>query len=157
MNYADFVDLAKLKTSDPLFAVRPGMVLEYWLTAEDACDYPKPNVGESKHYRVQIVEPINNDKVKKDEQAKADHDKQANDQKQDAQDQKEDAERQKQNEATEKKDGESGKGKQQEGDKSGKSKRGPTIRMANRTRPTRADRESSDHSKPSKSRERQVR
>ena len=64
VEYKDFVDLTKLKNpADPLFSVRPGMVLEYWLTAEDACDYSdpnKPNVGESKHYRVQIVEPTNN-------------------------------------------------------------------------------------------------
>lgn len=121
VNYADFVDLAKIKTSDPLFAVRPGMVLEYWLTAEDACDYPKPNVGESKHNRVQIVEPLNNDKVKQDRQQAAENDKQANDQRQDQKNQKEDADRQKKNEEVGKK-GQDSNGQTQggEGDKNEK-------------------------------------
>jgi len=118
VNYEDFVDLAKLKTSDPLVAVRPGMVLEYWLTAEDACDYPGPNVGESKHYRVQIVEPLNNDKVKKEQQEKSEQDKQANDQRQDGQNQKEDADRQKKNEeAGKKSQGSDGQTPGGEGDK----------------------------------------
>ena len=38
-----FVDLAKVRSpADPAFVVRPGMVLEYWLSAKDACDYPDP-------------------------------------------------------------------------------------------------------------------
>ena len=111
VHYEDFVDLAKVKTSDPLFKVRPGMVLEYWLTAEDACDYPKPNVGESKHYKVQIVEPMNNDQAKKDQQQKADEQKQDNDKKQDANNQKEDAKNQQKNAETEKRNGANGSGK----------------------------------------------
>ena len=122
VNYEDFVDLAKLNNpADPLFKMRPGMVLEYWLTAEDACDYPKPNVGESKHYRVQIVEPLNNDKVKQDRQQAAENDKQANDQRQDQKNRKEDADRQKKNEEVGKK-GQDSNGQTQggEGDKNEK-------------------------------------
>jgi hypothetical protein len=97
VEYKDFVDLPKVKNpADALFTVRPGMVLEYWLTAEDACDYPdpnKPNVGESKHYRVQIIDPLHNDQVRKQQQDKAQQDKQDNEKKQDEQNQKEDQKR----------------------------------------------------------------
>ena len=105
VEYKDFVDLQKFNgVGDPLFAIRPGMVLEYWLTAEDACDYPdpaKPNVGESKHYRVQIVEPMDNKQVADQQRAKAANDKQQSDQKQDRENQKQDQQRQAENQKNE--------------------------------------------------------
>ncbi len=98
VDYKDFVDLAKVRSpADPAFVVRPGMVLEYWLSARDACDFPAPNVGESKHYRVQIVDALNNDKVQKDKRDKAQADKSEQQQKQDDQNKKEDEKRQGEN------------------------------------------------------------
>jgi len=95
VDYKDFVDLAKVRSpADPTFVVRPGMVLEYWLSAADACDFPKPNVGESKHYRVQIVDALNNDKVQKENRDKAQAGKSEQQQKQDEQNKKEDDKRQ---------------------------------------------------------------
>ena len=121
VDYKDFVDLTKLKpTDDPLFAVRPGMVLEYWLTAEDACDYPdpnKPNVGESKHYRVQIVEPMNNPPVANQQRTQAANDKKQNDQKQDQTNQAQDQKNQDDNKQKE-------QGNQSGGDGDGKPKDG---------------------------------
>ncbi len=115
VDYKDFVDLTKLKsTDDPLFTVRPGMVLEYWLTAEDACDYPnpnKPNVGESKHYRVQIVEPMNNPPVANQQRAQAANDKQQNDQKQDQKNQAQDQKNQDDNKQKEQSNQSGGDGK----------------------------------------------
>jgi collagen type III alpha len=56
--YKDFVDLRTVQTPDgKLLALQPGMELEYWLEAGDAGDYPKPNVSESKHYRVKLLPP----------------------------------------------------------------------------------------------------
>jgi hypothetical protein len=105
VEYKDFVDLTKLKekVEDPAFTVRPGMVLEYWLTAEDACDFPKPNVGESKHYKVQIVEPLNNDKVQQQEREKAEQEKHDSQQKQDKQQKQEDQKRNEENKKQEQK------------------------------------------------------
>jgi hypothetical protein len=95
VDYKDFVDLAKVRSpADPAFVVRPGMVLEYWLSAKDACDFPAPNVGESKHYRVQIVDALNNDKVQKENRDKAQADKTEQQQKQDEQNKKDDEKRQ---------------------------------------------------------------
>ena len=98
VEYKDFVDLAKVRSpADPTFVVRPGMVLEYWLSARDACDFDKPNVGDSKHYRVQIVEALNNDKVQQQNRDKAQADKKEQQQKQDEQNKKEDEKRQAEN------------------------------------------------------------
>ena len=98
VEYKDFVDLAKVRSpADPTFVVRPGMVLEYWLSARDACDFPTPNIGESKHYRVQIVEALNNDKVQKEQRDKAQADKKEQQQKQDEQNKKDDEKRQEEN------------------------------------------------------------
>ncbi len=98
VDYKDFVDLAKVRSpADPTFVVRPGMVLEYWLSAKDACDFSAPNVGDSKHYRVQIVEALNNDKVQQEKRDKAQSDKNEGQQKQDEQNKKEDEKRQGEN------------------------------------------------------------
>ncbi len=159
VHYADFVDLAKLNNpADPLFKVRPGMVLEYWLTAEDACDFPGPNVGESKHYRVQIVEPLNNDQAKKDQQQEAEKDKQANDQRQDRQDQKEDADRQKKNEETEKKNGQNAGGQSRGGDEGDKPKEGKQDKPGDKGGPSKPDDKGtagSENPKPSDNPDRQ--
>jgi hypothetical protein len=95
VDYKDFVDLTKVHPAgDDLFALRPGMVLEYWLEAEDACDYPKPNVGESKHYKLQLAEPIKNEQAKKDAVDKAEKEKMEQEAKQQEEQRKEAKERQ---------------------------------------------------------------
>lgn len=70
LDYQDFVELDRLrdKEGQPL---KPG-VLEYWLEATDACDYPPPgpNVGKSKVYKVFLTKPDAKDK----NQAKAQED-----------------------------------------------------------------------------------
>ncbi len=37
--------------------LRPGMIITYRYEAEDNCDFPKPQVGQSKEYTVLLVEP----------------------------------------------------------------------------------------------------
>ena len=118
VDYKDFVDLAKLKLD-------PGLVLEYWLTAEDACDYPdpnKPNVGESKHYRVRIAPPTNNPQAAAQQRKDAEQGNQANQQKQDQQFKNEDQKRQDDNKQSEQ-GGQSGSDKngnpKNDGDKGG--------------------------------------
>lgn len=68
LEYKDAVELDKLKdVDDRPFPLQPQMVLEYWLEAVDACDFPAPNMGESKHFKVTISEP-DKDQKKQDEQ-----------------------------------------------------------------------------------------
>jgi collagen type III alpha len=80
LDYKDFLPLDQLKTADgkPI-ALKPGLVIEYWLEAEDNCDYPKPNIGKSSVYRVKLGDPQEGlDKQAGDKQAageKAEHDK----------------------------------------------------------------------------------
>ena len=55
VEYKDFVDLAQIKTTEGKpYTLHPGMELEYWLEARDACDYLQPNVSQSKHFRVLV-------------------------------------------------------------------------------------------------------
>ena len=57
LDYKDFIELDKLKLKDGgVIKLQPLQVLEYWLEAEDNCDYPPPgpNKGESTHYRITI-------------------------------------------------------------------------------------------------------
>src|SRR5438552_14120068 len=58
LDYKDFIELEKLKLKGGggLMKLEPLQVLEYWLEAEDNCDYPAPgpNKGESTHYRITI-------------------------------------------------------------------------------------------------------
>jgi hypothetical protein len=86
LEYRDFVDLARLKQHDgkPV-ALAPKSVLEYWLEVADDCDYPGPNVGRSKTYKVTIVEPDADRKKQEDERQKAQQDQQKHDAKQDEQ------------------------------------------------------------------------
>jgi hypothetical protein len=58
LEYKDFVELDKVldEQSKPV-ALQPKLVVEYWLEAADNCDFPGPNIGQSPHFRVTIVEP----------------------------------------------------------------------------------------------------
>ncbi len=86
LEYKDFVALEKLKTikGEP-FAVKPGMVLEYWLEAVDNADYPEAggNVGKSKVYKVTIAAPETDQKKQEQERQKAEQEQKRHEQKQD--------------------------------------------------------------------------
>jgi collagen type III alpha len=84
VDYQDFVALDQVKDAKGQpFALSKGMVLEYWLEAADACDYPKPNVAESKHFKVNITEPAADKQQQEKERQKADQEKKQHDKKQD--------------------------------------------------------------------------
>src|SRR5581483_7955285 len=84
--YKDFVDLAKIKGRDgkPV-EVQTGQVLEYWLEAADACDYPRANVTSSKHFRVTIAEPQKDSAQQRQDRQKAEQEKKEHDAQQDQQ------------------------------------------------------------------------
>lgn len=69
LEYRDFVALPGVKTrgGTPLM-LQPGMEIEYWLEAADACDQPKPHVGESKHYKVKLTPPEDEQKQQEQKQ-----------------------------------------------------------------------------------------
>jgi hypothetical protein len=95
IDYKDAVDLAKLQNpDDPTFKLVPGVVLEYWLEASDACDYPRPQVAASKHYRVTLTEPEKNEKKQQQERAQARKEQKEHEQKQDEQKKQEEQRRQ---------------------------------------------------------------
>jgi hypothetical protein len=74
LDYKVAVPLDQLRTRGGLKpSLKAGTIIEYWLEAEDNCDYPQPNVGRSKVHRVTLGEPKADDEKKAaDEQAKAD-------------------------------------------------------------------------------------
>jgi hypothetical protein len=97
LEYKDFVDLSRVKGEDGQdVRLRSGMELEYWLEASDACDYPRPNVTESKHYRVVLTDPEKIDPKKNQQKQQAEKEKKLHEQKQDQKLQKENQERQQQ-------------------------------------------------------------
>src|SRR5262249_9746498 len=86
LEYKDSFDLAKAQDADGKPAgLRPKMVLEYWLEAQDDCDYPGPNVGRSKVYKVTRGEPDADQKRQEQERQKAQQEQQQHEKKQDEQ------------------------------------------------------------------------
>jgi collagen type III alpha len=83
LDYKDFLPLDQLKTTlGAPVTLKPGLVIEYWLEADDNCDHPKPNVGKSRVYKVTLGDPQEaQDKKAGEEQAAGD--KAQHDQKQD--------------------------------------------------------------------------
>jgi hypothetical protein len=80
VDYQDFVALDKVKDAEGKpFALSKGMVLEYWLEGADACDFPKPNVAESKHFKVEIGEPTADKQKQGDERKQAEEEKKKHD------------------------------------------------------------------------------
>ncbi|GIW80877.1 MAG: hypothetical protein KatS3mg105_2684 [Gemmatales bacterium] len=58
LDYRDYIELSSLRSGgQPLKA---GMILDCWLEATDACDYPPPgpNVGRSQVFRLKLGEPV---------------------------------------------------------------------------------------------------
>jgi hypothetical protein len=84
LEYKDFVELAGVKdeAGKPV-ALQPKMVLEYWLEAADACDYPEPNVARSKAYKVTIAEPDADTKKQEKQREQAKDEQKKHDAKQD--------------------------------------------------------------------------
>ncbi|MFO0843538.1 MAG: DUF4175 family protein [Gemmataceae bacterium] len=70
VEYRDLLEIGSLKDEQGKpFEARPGTQLEYWLEAADACDYPKPNVGVSKKFKVTITAAKDPQQQKKEQQA----------------------------------------------------------------------------------------
>lgn len=86
LKYKDVVFLDKINYGDnsPV-QLNPGMVLEYWLEAEDGCDYPKPpgHVGRSKTYKVLITAPENDQQKLEKQRQQAEKELDEHQQKQD--------------------------------------------------------------------------
>jgi hypothetical protein len=132
--YKDFVDLAKVKSAEGApVKLESGMEMEYWLEASDACDYHRPHVAESKHFRVKIIEPQKDEqKQQQDRNAaqKEQQDHQAQQDKQLNQENKTRDQERKEQEARNQKeqqgqDGEKGSAQQKPGDqKDGQAKPG---------------------------------
>jgi uncharacterized low-complexity protein len=109
VEYKDNVDFTKLATSSGI-AIKPetGQKFEYWLEAEDACDYPPPGpqVGSTRHYFVKIISPkVGKNLEGEDKQNKQDELKKERDQakaEKDQHDQKHEQDRQKQSEEDQK-------------------------------------------------------
>jgi hypothetical protein len=97
VEYEDFVELSRVQDEKgQSVALQAGMELEYWLEVSDACDYPRANVGESKHYRVLLTEPEKNEQKSQSEKQQAANKKKQHEQKQNQELQKENQERQQQ-------------------------------------------------------------
>ncbi|HXG10623.1 MAG TPA: hypothetical protein VNK04_12750 [Gemmataceae bacterium] len=97
LDYKDSVDLAKVKDAEGKdFALRPGMVLEYWLEAADDCDYPAPHVAQSKpRKRVIIGEPEKDPQKQEQARRQAAEEQKQHEAKQDEKLRQEDEQRQK--------------------------------------------------------------
>jgi hypothetical protein len=104
LDYKDFIDLAKLQDRDgKAVSLTPGMVLELWLEARDACDQPKPNVGESQHRRITIVAAQKDPRKRQEQQKQAERANQEHRKQQDEKLKQQNAERRKKEEEQKKK------------------------------------------------------
>lgn len=83
--YQDFVELDKLPREEgkPVEPLPVGAKLEYWLEATDNCDYPGPNIGESKHFTVTIRAADTDPKKQQQQRQDARQQQQQHEQKQD--------------------------------------------------------------------------
>ena len=85
LEYKDSIDFAKLREAGgAAFKPQPGQTIEYWLEATDHCDFPEPNVGSSKHFKVAFRDPVD-PKKQQSQRDKAAKDQQEHDKKQDQQ------------------------------------------------------------------------
>jgi collagen type III alpha len=86
LDYDDFVALDQVKTAaGAAFPLAAGMELEYWLEAQDNCDYPNAggNVGRSKKYKIIIGEPDKDVEKQQQERKQAEQEQKAQQKKQD--------------------------------------------------------------------------
>jgi hypothetical protein len=99
LEYKDHVELDKVKTTEgKAFAFEKGQVMEYWLEAEDACDFPTANVGSSPHYTVTIDAADKDEQKQQQERQAAQKGQQEHEQKQDQDLKQEQNQREKQQE-----------------------------------------------------------
>jgi hypothetical protein len=123
--YQDFVALDQIKDGQGKpFPLAKGMTLEYWLEAADACDYPKPNRGESKHFKVNISEPTPDQQQQQKERGQAAEEQKKHEKEQDQKLKEEEQKRQQEakeqaRKNEEEKNGANGKQEPKESDKSG--------------------------------------
>ncbi len=85
LSYKDAIDLAKVKgAKGEAVQLQPGMELEYWLEARDACDYPQPDLNktDSQHFRVKLLPPETDEAKRQQERDQAKQEQQQHDQKQ---------------------------------------------------------------------------
>lgn len=97
LEYRDAVVLGQVKGEKgaPVM-LQLGMVLEYWLEAADACDFPAPNVAQSKpRKRVKLVGPEMNPQKQEQERRQAADEQKQHERKQDDKIKEEDKQRQK--------------------------------------------------------------
>jgi hypothetical protein len=114
VGYKDFLDLSKVQTEGGKpFELRPGMELEYWLEAADACDFDRPNVSVTKRYRVQIIEPEKDAAQQKKDRERAEREQKQHEQEQDRK-QKEEAKKREQDREDQKAANEAEKQKSEE-------------------------------------------
>jgi hypothetical protein len=92
-----------LDTSKKPAVLAAGNEIEYWLEATDNYDYPKPNVGKSRVYKIKLTEPDKTPEQQKKERDKAE-------QKRDQMQKKQDDNHQKQDQKNEQSKDESNKG-----------------------------------------------
>ena len=85
LDYKDALDLSQAKDRDGKeVALRPGMVLEYWLEAADDCDFPQPHTGASKpRKRALLVEPEKDPQKQQQERRQAAEEQKQHEAKQD--------------------------------------------------------------------------
>ncbi len=117
VDYSDSLDLATVKGEDgKSVALKAGMEIEYWLEASDACDYDRPHVSRSKHYKVKLTEPDTNAARQQQERDKAADEQKKHEQKQEQQrkeeEQKREQDRQEQKKKNEAEQGQAGSGKE---------------------------------------------
>ena len=94
VQYSDFINASSLKEENGApYKPVVGSFIDYWLEAEDGCDFPKANLGKSKLFRLNFAEKQSEDQTKKDKD-KAQKEKEANDKQQDENNRKEEKQRQ---------------------------------------------------------------
>jgi hypothetical protein len=102
--YKDTVDLARLEADDGgQFQSKPGMDVEYWLEAADACQ-PKANVSASKHFHLLLTEPQKDEAKQQQAREAARKEQQDHEAKQDEQLKQEGASRQEQSKQADQKE-----------------------------------------------------
>lgn len=85
VQYKDFVDFTQMKTeAGAAFTPQAGTVIEYWIEARDACDYPLAggNKAESKRFKVTVTQPDQDKTKQQAERDQANQDQQRHQQKQ---------------------------------------------------------------------------
>jgi hypothetical protein len=104
VDYLEHVALERLKDEHGKpFAAAKGMVLEYWLEAADACDYPETHPpAQSKHFKVTLADPTADKQEQQKERDKAAKEQKKHDQAQDDKLKQEEQRRKEEAEAREK-------------------------------------------------------